>query len=65
MVKNSPKKNSGILGGTFDPITLGHLGLARDIQKKLNLDRIWFIPAWQSPHKPDQLHPGFGNRFLA
>ncbi len=54
MVKNSPKKKSGILGGTFDPITLGHLGLARDIQKKLNLDRIWFIPAWQSPHKPDQ-----------
>jgi nicotinate-nucleotide adenylyltransferase len=54
MMKNSPKEKSGILGGTFDPITLGHLGLARDIQEKINLDRIWFIPTWQSPHKQDQ-----------
>ena len=54
MMKNSRKEKSGILGGTFDPITLGHLGLARDIQEKVNLDQIWFIPAWQSPHKQDQ-----------
>jgi nicotinate-nucleotide adenylyltransferase len=52
--KNFPKEKSGVLGGTFDPITLGHLGLARNIQEKMNLDRIWFIPAWQSPHKQDQ-----------
>ena len=55
MTKNSLKEKVGILGGTFDPITLGHLGLARDIQEKVNLDRIWFVPAWQSPHKQD--HP--------
>jgi len=55
MTKKSSKNKSGILGGTFDPVTLGHLGLARDIQEKVNLDRIWFIPAWQSPHKQDQL----------
>lgn len=54
MTKNSPKKKSGLLGGTFDPITLGHLGLAQDVLEQLNLDRIWFIPAWQSPHKQDQ-----------
>ena len=54
MTKNSPKKKSGILGGTFDPITLGHLGLARNIQERIDLDQIWFIPAWQSPHKQDQ-----------
>jgi nicotinate-nucleotide adenylyltransferase len=47
-------EKSGILGGTFDPVTLGHLGLALDIEKKLNLDRIWFIPAWRSPHKQEQ-----------
>ena len=61
-MKNSPKEKSGILGGTFDPITLGHLGLARDIQKKMNLDRLWFIPAWQSPHKPDPPLTDAGHR---
>ncbi len=45
----------GILGGSFDPIHLGHLGLARDVLKQLNLDAIWFIPAWLSPHKQDQI----------
>jgi nicotinate-nucleotide adenylyltransferase len=54
MMRNSPINKSGILGGTFDPITLGHIGLARSIQEKLNLDRVWFVPAWQSPHKQDQ-----------
>jgi nicotinate-nucleotide adenylyltransferase len=54
MTKSPPKEKSGILGGTFDPVTLGHLGLARNIQEKMNLDQVWFIPAWQSPHKQDQ-----------
>lgn len=62
MTTHSPKEKSGILGGTFDPVTLGHLGLARDIQKKMNLDQVWFIPAWQSPHKQDQSPANAGHR---
>lgn len=62
MTTNSPKEKSGILGGTFDPVTLGHLGLARDIQEKMNLDQVWFIPAWQSPHKQDQSPANAGHR---
>ena len=54
MTKNSPKEKAGILGGTFDPVTLGHLSLAQNIRIKMNLDRVWFIPAWQSPHKQDR-----------
>ncbi|MDD2715136.1 MAG: nicotinate (nicotinamide) nucleotide adenylyltransferase [Candidatus Wallbacteria bacterium] len=41
----------GVLGGSFDPVHRGHLLLARKAQKKLALDRILFIPAYQNPLK--------------
>ena len=41
----------GIYGGTFDPVHLGHLILARDAVEQLELDRLVFIPAAISPHK--------------
>lgn len=41
----------GILGGTFDPPHLGHLIAAQEVQEKLKLDRIFFIPASLPPHK--------------
>lgn len=41
----------GIFGGTFDPIHVGHLVAAQDVLEALDLDRILFVPAHQSPHK--------------
>lgn len=41
----------GMLGGTFDPIHLGHLGLARAARDELGLDEIVFVPAARPPHK--------------
>jgi len=41
----------GILGGTFNPIHLGHLILAQECCIKLKLDKIIFIPAKTPPHK--------------
>jgi nicotinate-nucleotide adenylyltransferase len=41
----------GILGGTFDPVHIGHLALARAAQKQFQLDKILFIPAYLPPHK--------------
>lgn len=41
----------GILGGTFDPPHLGHLVLADQCAAALCLDRVFFIPAFQPPHK--------------
>lgn len=61
-MNSSPNEKSGILGGTFDPVHDGHLGLARDIQKQLNLDEVWFIPARQSPHKQNQTPAGARHR---
>jgi len=42
----------GLYGGTFDPVHLGHLILARDAQEQLKLDAVLFVPARQSPFKP-------------
>ncbi|MDO9390145.1 MAG: nicotinate-nucleotide adenylyltransferase [bacterium] len=44
-------KRIGIFGGTFDPIHLGHLIVARQAAEKLGLDQVVFIPAGQPPHK--------------
>ncbi len=41
----------GIMGGTFDPIHIGHLFIAAETLEKLSLDKIIFIPAGVSPHK--------------
>ncbi|HWC03146.1 MAG TPA: nicotinate-nucleotide adenylyltransferase [Methylomirabilota bacterium] len=42
----------GILGGTFNPIHLGHLVLAESFRERLALDRVLFVPAGTPPHKP-------------
>lgn len=41
----------GILGGTFDPPHIGHLVIADQARAQLGLDRIWFTPVGQPPHK--------------
>jgi len=43
----------GLLGGSFDPVHLGHLLVARAAMEELVLDRLFFIPAAQSPFKPE------------
>ena len=37
----------GVLGGTFDPIHVAHLAVAREARQKLGLDYVVFIPAGQ------------------
>lgn len=43
---------TGVFGGTFDPIHLGHLRVAQEVRDGLGLDRVWFVPGNQPPHKP-------------
>lgn len=44
----------GILGGTFNPIHNGHLKIAEAVLKRLNLDKILFVPANLPPHKNEK-----------
>jgi nicotinate-nucleotide adenylyltransferase len=39
------RRKIGVLGGTFDPIHLGHLIVAEDLREKLGLGEVLFIPA--------------------
>jgi len=41
----------GILGGTFNPIHIGHLILAEEAREKLGFDKIVFVPTNLAPHK--------------
>lgn len=42
----------GILGGTFNPIHLGHLVLAQNACEQCEMDRLLLVPCAQPPHKP-------------
>ncbi len=44
-------ENIGILGGTLDPIHIGHLIIAQAALETLNLDKVFFMPSGYPPHK--------------
>ena len=44
----------GILGGTFDPVHLGHLRAAEEAMEFLGLDGVNFVPAAVPPHKQEK-----------
>lgn len=45
------RKGLGILGGTFDPVHMGHLHMAEAVYERMQLEQIMFIPAYVAPHK--------------
>lgn len=48
------KKKIGILGGTFDPVHQVHLMVGEIARDQLQLDEIWFLPAYIPPHKQNK-----------
>ena len=51
---NQKKKRIGIMGGTFDPIHIGHLILGETAYEQFQLDKVWFMPAGNPPHKQNR-----------
>ncbi|MCM8813443.1 MAG: nicotinate-nucleotide adenylyltransferase [Candidatus Omnitrophica bacterium] len=51
MARLERKRAVGILGGTFDPVHLGHLMLAESARVEFRLDHVLFVPAYAPPHK--------------
>lgn len=45
----------GIMGGTFDPIHIGHLILGEAAYEQFGLDEVWFMPAGNPPHKRNRI----------
>ena len=45
------EKRVGILGGTFDPIHIGHLIIGQEIMLACQLDSVIFMPSGEPPHK--------------
>src|SRR3989442_8783637 len=45
----------GLMGGTFDPIHLGHLRAAENAREALGLDRVAFLPSGAPPHRAGPL----------
>lgn len=52
-----------LFGGTFDPVHLGHLAVARGATERFDLSTVYFAPANVPPHKQKQPLTDFQHRF--
>jgi nicotinate-nucleotide adenylyltransferase len=48
---NSPQQSIALYGGSFDPVHLGHLAVARAAAERFELARVYFVPADVQPLK--------------
>ena len=53
----------GILGGTFNPVHIGHLILAEEVREKMGLAKIIFVPTYLPPHKDSSCVANAGHRY--
>ena len=55
MMNQDAKIKTGILGGTFDPIHIGHIQMALCAAEEWDLEEVWLMPNGSPPHKNDRL----------
>ena len=57
-------KRIGIMGGTFDPIHMGHLVTAEEARQQFDLNYVVFVPSGNPPHKAGQEVSNLEHRYL-
>lgn len=50
-----PLRRFGVLGGSFNPVHVGHLSIAQQVLRALKLERVFLMPASLPPHKQGDL----------
>ena len=56
-------KRIAFYGGSFDPVHLGHMAIARELIRLFALDEFVFIPAFHAPHKLERKPTSAFHRF--
>lgn len=66
IMKAYPKKirKLAIMGGTFDPIHIGHLVTAEEVRHEFGIDEVLFVPTGHPPHKASQNMTTTEHRYL-
>jgi nicotinate-nucleotide adenylyltransferase len=57
------ERRIALFGGTFDPIHIGHLAVARAAERRFHLDEIHFIPTGRPPHKNRSGMASYADRY--
>ncbi|HVA95404.1 MAG TPA: nicotinate-nucleotide adenylyltransferase [Candidatus Dormibacteraeota bacterium] len=57
------ERRIALFGGTFDPIHIGHLAVARAAERRFHLDEIHFIPTGRPPHKRRRGMASYADRY--
>ena len=58
------RRRIGVLGGTFDPIHLGHLVAACEVRHRLALDELIFVPTGEPWQKQDRQVTAAEDRYI-
>ena len=53
----------GLYGGSFDPVHRGHIEPILEARRQLDLDRIYYLPTAEPPHKPERSMAPAHSRF--
>jgi len=56
-------RSIALFGGSFDPVHVGHMAVARAAQRRFHLDEVHFIPAGRPPHKSTKPLTAYPHRY--